>query len=216
MENALIVLFGLTMLYISATSRIQAHIKILSFQGLLLFLICIFSAGKANLISFIFLSFETLVIKTFVIPMFLTKILHQNQIYRDDEPHIPNFYSLVISSILLFAGFLISNINYQAFDGINPIYFGVSISVIIISLFLITVRRKVLTNIIDFIAMENGIFLLSLSVAKEMPLIVKLGVLLDIFIAVFILGLFINTINKAFEDLNVSKLSDLKDFECDD
>jgi len=216
MENALIVLFGLTMLYISAASRIKAHIKILSFQGFLLFLICYFTVEKTHLINFIFLIFETLVVKAILIPVFLTKILSRNEIYRDNDHHIPNFYSLVLASTLLFAGFLISNIHYQAFDGINPIYFGVSISVIIISLFLITARQKVLTNVIGFISMENGIFLLSLSVAKEMPMIVNLGALLDVFIVVFILGLLINKINEAFEDLNVSKLCDLNDSECDD
>lgn len=216
MENALIVLFGLTMLYVSATSRIQAHIKMLSLQGFLLFLICYFSVDRTNLINFMFLSFETLIIKTLVIPMFLTKILHKNQIYRDSEPNIPHFYCLVLTSTLLFGGFLISNIHYQAFNVINPIYFGVSISAIIISLFLITIRNKVLTNVIGFITMENGIFLLSLSVAKEMPIIVNLGALLDIFIAVFILGLLINRINESFEDLNIYKLSNLKDCEYDD
>ena len=64
--------------------------------------------------------------------------------------------------------------------------------------------------------MENGIFLLSLSVAKEMPILVNLGVLLDVFIAVYILGLFVNVINKEFKDLEVSNLSDLKDYEYND
>ena len=70
-----------------------------------------------------------------------------------------------------------------------------------------------LSNVINFITMENGIFLLSLAVAKEMPVIVNLGVLLDIFIAVFILGMLVKEINTEFEDLEVSQLSDLKDYE---
>lgn len=216
MENTLIVLFGLTMLYISATSRIKAHIKMLSFQGILLFLICYFGSEKNNLLNFVFLVFETLIIKTFLIPLFLTRVLNKNQIYRDTEPNMPHFYCLVSASTILFAGFLISSIHYQAFEVINPTYFGVSISAIIISLFLITARHKVLTNVIGFITMENGIFLLSLSAAKKIPIIVNLGALLDVFIAVFILGLLINRINEAFEDLNVCKLCHLKDYGCDD
>lgn len=213
MENALIILFGLTMLYMASTSRIKAYIKMLSFQGILLFLICYFGVEKNNLVTLIFLSFETLIVKAIVIPVFLRKILQKNRLYRDSEPHIPQFYSLVVASTILFTGFLISNIDYPALYLINPMYFGVSISVIIISLFLITVRHKVLTNVIGFITMENGIFLLSLSVAKEMPIVVNLGVLLDVFIAIFILGLLINRINEKFEDLSVCRLSDLKDCE---
>jgi len=213
MENALIILFGLTMLYMSATSRIKAYIKMLSFQGVLLFLICYAGFEKSDLANLIFLSFETLIVKAIIIPVFLRKILQKNQLYRDSEPHIPQFYCLVLSSAIFFAGFLISNIDYPALYLINPMYFGVSIAVIIISLFLITIKHKVLTDVIGFITMENGIFLLSLSIAKEMPFLVNLGVLLDIFIAVFILGLLINRINEKFEDLSVCRLSDLKDCE---
>ena len=96
---------------------------------------------------------------------------------------------------------------------VSPLCFGVSISVIIISLWLITIKHKIISSVIEFITMENGIFLLSLSVAKEMPVLVNLGVLLDVFIAVYILGLFVREIDKEFKDLEVSHLSELKDYE---
>ncbi|MDD3013256.1 MAG: hypothetical protein PHC34_06085 [Candidatus Gastranaerophilales bacterium] len=216
MINTLIVLFGLSMLYMAATSRIKAHIKMLSFQGLLLFFILFFGEDKTNLASFIFLSVETLLIKTFVIPSFLNDVLKKNEILRDSEPHIPNFYSLVIASIILFSGFIISNLHGQSFESITTLYFGVSISTILISLFFITTKKKILTHVIGYIMLENGIFLLSLSVAKEMPMIVNLGVLLDVFIAVFILGFLVNKIHVVFDELNISRLTDLKDCRDDD
>lgn len=215
MINMLIVIFGLTMLYMASTSRINAHIKMLSFQGFILFLILFMEQDKADIASLIFLSTETLLIKTIIIPIFLNKILRKNEIYRDSEPDIPNFYSLVIATVILFGGFIISNLHSQYFAGLTTMYFGVSISTILISLFLITTRKKLLTHVIAYIMMENGIFLLSLSVAKEMPIIVSLGVLLDIFIAVFILGFLVNKINVVFEELNISKLTNLKDCEDD-
>jgi len=200
----------------AATSRIKAHIKMLSIQGLILFLILFLDEDKTNLINLIFLSIETLLVKTILIPLFLTRILNKNEVFRDNEPHIPNFYSLVIASIMLFAGFMISNLHGQGFENVTALYFGVSISTILISLFLITTRKKILTHVIGYIMMENGIFLLSLSVAKEMPIIVNMGVLLDIFIAVFILGFLINKINNAFEELNICELCNLKDCDCND
>lgn len=216
MVNMLIVLFGLTMLYMAATSRIQAHIKMLSIQGLILFLILFLGEDKTNIASLIFLSVETLLVKSIIIPLFLNEVLKKNETFRDNEPHIPNFYSLVIASIMLFAGFIISNLHEQSFENITTLYFGVAISTILISLFFITTKKKILTHIIGYIMLENGIFLLSLSVAKEMPMIVNMGVLLDVFIAVFILGLLVNKINDVFEELNVCKLCNLKDCECDD
>lgn len=213
MENAFIILFGFTILYTAATSRLSAHINVLIFQGILLFLIGISGMNEFTLLNLLFISFETLIIKSIVIPKFLTGLLKRTKEYRDTEANIHHFYSLFISTVILFGGFMVSSVNFPAMKMINPLYFGVSIAVIIISLMLITIKHKVISNVIDFITMENGIFLLSLSVAKEMPLIVNLGVLLDLFIAVFILGLLVKHINTKFEDMEISHLSDLKDCE---
>lgn len=235
MENIFIILLGLSMIYIASTSRLAAHVNMLVAQGWLLFFVCmagfakepwfdfaIFSskesvlANSAHIWGFLFVVFETLVIKAYVIPWFLKKVIKKTQAHRDTDANIPHFYCLVISSIILFAGFLAANIAIPEFKIINPMYFGTSLAIIITSLWLITIKHKVLSNVIGFITMENGIFLLSLAVAKEMPVIVNLGVLLDLFIAVFILGLLVHEINQEFHDLEVSHLSDLKDYEYND
>ncbi len=213
MENAFIILFGFTMLYVAATSRLAAHVNVLVLQGILLFLICLFGMNEFSVLNLLFITIETLLVKSIVIPSFLGGLIKKTKEYRDTEANIHHFYSLFIATVIVFSGFLISNLNFPAMKLINPLYFGVSIAVIIISLILITIKHKVISNVIDFITMENGIFLLSLSVAKEMPMIVNLGVLLDLFIAVFILGLLIKHINSSFEDMEVSHLSDLRDCE---
>ncbi len=216
MVNGFIILFGLTMLYLAATSRIIAHIRLLIVQGILLFLICCCGAEHMNLLNFAFLTVETLIVKSIVIPAFLYKVLKKTHSNRDVAANIPHFYCLFIASIILLAGFLVSNYYVSSMKLISPIFFGVSVATIVISLWLITIKHKIISNVIEFITMENGIFLLSLSVAKEMPMLVNMGVLLDVFIAVYILGLFVNAINKEFKDLEVSNLSDLKDYEYND
>ena len=235
MENIFIMLLGLSMIYIASTSRLKAHINMLVAQGCLLFLICFTGfakepwfdfgiflnkdsllANSSHIIGLLFVFFETLLIKAYLIPWFLKKVLKKTHAHRDTEANIPHFYCLVISSFILFVGFLTANIAIPEFKIINPMYFGTSLAIIIISLWLITIKHKVISNVIGFITMENGIFLLSLSVAKEMPVIVNLGVLLDLFIAVFILGMLIREIDHEFHDLEVSHLSDLKDYEYND
>lgn len=217
LENAFIILFGLSMLYLATTSRIISHIRLLIGQGVLLFLICCFGHSEhTSLLNISFLTFETLIVKSIVIPWFLYRVLKKTNSNRDFAPNVPHFYCLVIASVILMAGFLTSNYLISFVKMISPIYFGVSVATIVISLWLITIKHKIISNVIEFITMENGIFLLSLSVAKEMPMLVNLGVLLDVFIAVYILGLFVNVINKEFKDLEVSNLSDLKDYEYND
>ena len=235
MENIFIILLGLSMIYIASTSRLIAHVNMLIAQGWLLFLVCfsgfdnapwfewttllnkdLFLQNLPHLWGLLFVIFETLVIKAYVIPWFLKKVIKKTHAHRDTDANVPHFYCLVISSVILFIGFLTANVTIPEFKLIDPMYFGVSLAIIIISLWLITIKHKVLSNVIGFITMENGIFLLSLSVAKEMPIIVNLGVLLDLFIAVFILGILIREIDHEFHDLEVSQLSDLKDYEYND
>ena len=216
MVNGFLILFGLTMLYLSATSRIVAHIRLLIAQGILLFLICCCGMEHIDKLNFAFLTVETLVVKAIVIPWFLYRVLKKTHSNRDVAANIPHFYCLVSSSVILLIGFLVSEYYVSSMKLISPMFFAVSAATIIISLWLITIKHKIISNVIEFITMENGIFLLSLSVAKEMPVLVNMGVLLDVFIAVYILGLFVNVINKEFNDLEVSNLSDLKDYENND
>ena len=216
MVNGFLILFGLTMLYLAATSRIIAHIRLLVVQGVLLFLICCCGMQHINILNFAFLTIETLIVKSLVIPAFLYKVLNKTHSNRDVAANIPHFYCLFIASLILIVGFLLSEYFVTSMKLISPMFFAVSVATIIISLWLITIKHKIISNVIEFITMENGIFLLSLSAVKEMPMLVNLGVLLDVFIAVYILGLFVNVINKEFKDLEVSNLSDLKDYEYND
>lgn len=213
MIKGLIILFGLTMLYLSTTSRLLAHIRAVALQGVLLFLICAFNFSHHNIANIIFLTVETLVVKAILIPLFLSKVVKKTRTNRDSDANIAHFYCLLISSIILFGGFMFCTIDIPSLAAIDTISFGIALSVIIISLWLITIKNKIMSNVIAFITMENGIFLLSLSTAKEMPILVNIGVLLDVFIAIYILGLFVSQINEELGDTEVAHLSDLKDCE---
>ena len=148
-----------------------------------------------------------------MIPWFLTKVAVKNNIRRDNNPAFPNFYTLVIATFILFSGFMIANIHSDYLKNVSNLYFGISIATIITSFLFIAIKKKLLSHIIGFAMLENGIFLLSLSVAKDMPWIVNVGVLLDIFVAVFILGLLVGEIGSIYENPEVGQLCNLKDFD---
>lgn len=204
------------MLYMSASSRLKSSINMLSLQGLLLFLIFNNLSEHAEIYNYLFLAFETLIIKMLVIPIFIWRVVKKNETFTDTEPSIPRFYSLVIATLILFFGFIFAAISKHHLLVTNPIPFGISISTIILSLFFITVRKKILTAIIGYTMMENGIFLLSLSIEKEMPLVVNAGVLLDLFVAVFILGFLVHRIDRTFDKDTMNVLVQLKDSDNND
>jgi hydrogenase-4 component E len=211
MSDVLIILLGTSMLYIFAASRIEAYIKTLALQGLLLFLLVIIDLHKINWLNIAFLILETLIIKTAVIPLFLLRVIRRNEIDREIDPSVPQLYSLMLASIIFIFGFVVAFWAARIEPGIQPLYFGMSIVLIVASLFLIVTRKRIITHILCYMMLENGIFLLSLSVANEMPMLVNLGVLLDLFVGIFLLVIFFNKIQSIYDGSHIDVLTELKD-----
>ena len=211
MTYILAVLIGATMLYASATPRIEAYVKILYIQGFLLFLMVAIEFGRIEMPTFIFLCIETLAFKAVILPLTLSGAVKKNEAYRDVEPGISHFFSLVASTAVFLAGFAITYLTQSQSAEISPLYFGVSLSIVVNGLLIVMLRKNVITHAIGYMMMENGIFLLSLSIAKRMPLVVDLGVLLDLFTGVFLLAIFAGKIGEVFADAEVDNLSKLKD-----
>ena len=211
MITLLILLFGFSILYTVTSSRTMAQINMLRVQGLLLCLITLTYHQEQELMMLLFLLLETFIVKTLLVPAFLKRVAVKNNIKIDSDPRFPHFYTLAISSFILLGGLLVSNIHSEHLKNVSTLYFGIAISTIIISFFFITTKKKLITHVIGFAMLENGIFLLSFSVAKEMPMIVSVGVLLDVFIAIFALGLLIGQFEIHHNNPEVCHLCGLKD-----
>lgn len=211
MNDIIIILLGATILYIFSVSRLEAYVKTLAVQGILLFLLVIMDIKEINWLNILFLSFETLILKGVIIPYFLLSVIRKNEISREIDPYISQFYSILIGSIIFIFGFLAAYWSSRLEAGIKPLYFGISIVMIISSLFLIINRKRIITHILCYMILENGIFLLSLSVANEMPMLVNLGVLLDLFVGIFLFAIFFNKIQQMYDGNKIDVLTELKD-----
>ncbi len=214
MSSFLIILLGTSMLYVFAVSRIEVYVKTLALQGFLLFLLVIIDIHEIAWLNVAFLSLETLVIKAIVIPVFLLRVIRKNEIGREVDPSISQFYSLLIACAIFISGFVaafwsstLPGIGAQ----IKPLYFGISIELIIASLFLIISRKRIITHILCYMMLENGIFLLSISVANEMPMLVNLGVMLDLFVGIYLFVIFFNKIQSMYDGNHIDVLTELKD-----
>lgn len=211
MSDVLIVLLGTSMLYVFAASRVEAFVKTLALQGFLLFLLVVTDIHDLFWLNIAFLVLETLVVKTVVIPVLLTAIIRRHDLAAETRPAVPQFFSLLIACAIFAFGFVAAFWAARMEPGVRPLYFGVSIALIIASLFLIVNRKNIFTHILCYMMLENGIFLLSLSVANEMPMLVNLGVLLDLFVGVYLLAVFFTRIQAAYEDGAIDALTHLKD-----
>lgn len=211
MIQFLVVLFAVTLLYVSITGRIETYIKLLFLQGLFIFLVVTIESPVLNSFNYIFLMVETLGFKTIIIPLILVKAVRKMGVRREVEPYILNFNSLLITTLIIICSFILAFMSLKYAPQIKPVHFAVSISAVLTGLFIIMSRKKIITHIVGFIIMENGIFLLSLSIAGEMPLVVNLGVLLDIFIGIFLLVMVLKRIHSTFDEIHIDNLTHLTD-----
>ena len=209
MINILLVIFAISLLYMGIANRLTTYINILALQGILLFGVSLIELIQINIINLIFILFETIVFKTIVIPIFLKNVIKKNNIMRETEPFLTYFMSIVIITSIIFGSFILSNV----IDVVHfrKMFFIVALSALFTGLFIIVSRKKVVTHIMGYMVIENGVFILSLSAGNKMPMLVNTGITLDIFVSILLLGVFVNRIGNTFEEMNVDNLTNLKD-----
>lgn len=211
MTPLLLLLFGLTLLYMSGTSRLEAMVKALSAQGAILFLVAVAAATHRDQATLALLALEALLAKAVIIPAFLLSVVRRHGIRRDTEPWMPHFYAMVAMTGLFCLGFTAAGWAQSAGAGVRPLPFGCAVFTILAGLFFIMTLRKVISHVVGFVVLENGIFLLALAAESELPRVVSLGVLLDLFVAVFLFGLIARKIHEFLDADDVAALSELKD-----
>ena len=209
MVNILLIIFTITLIYIAMANRLLTYIRIVAFQGVLLFGVAFIELIEINLANLVFVLLETIVIKAIAIPLFLKYILDKNNITREAEPFVSNFVSVVIITIIILGSFFLSNIVQDTH--VRKIFFIVAFSALFTGLYIIITRRKIITHVMGYMVLENGVFVLSLAVGSKMPMVVNTGILLDIFVSVILLGIFADKIGDVFEEQDVEQLRNLKD-----
>lgn len=209
MTNILLITFAITLVYMGMSNRLYGYISILGLQGVLLFGVAFIELIEINTLNLVFILLETIVFKTIAIPMFLNYIIKRNNITREAEPFLSNFISVVIITAIILGSFLLSNTISD--PHLRKIFFVVALSALFTGLFIITTRRKIITHVMGFLVIENGVFVLSLAVGSEMPMLVNTGILIDIFAGVLLLGIFANKIGDVLKEQDVEQLRNLKD-----
>ncbi|HAQ66031.1 MAG TPA: hypothetical protein DCR43_09310 [Bacteroidales bacterium] len=209
MSDILLILFLITLIYIGVANRLFTYISVLAIQGILLFGIAFIELIEINTLNLIFVLLETIVFKTIAIPFFMRRVIKRNNIKREAEPFISNFVSVVIITAIILSSFLLSNTLHD--KHLQKMFFVVAISALFTGMYIIASRRKVITHVMGFLIIENGVFILSLAVGNEMPMLVNTGILLDIFVSVLLLGIFVNKIGDVIKDHDVDFLTNLKD-----
>jgi len=209
MTDILLIALAMSLLYISIANRLFTYLNILVFQGFILFGVTYLTLTKINGINLILIMLETIVFKAVAVPWFINYVINRNGITREAEPYLPNFVSLIIVTFITIATIILSSSIKD--PNLDKTFFVVALSTIFTGLYLIVTRKKIITHVIGYIIIENGVFVLSLAVGNEMPMLVNLGIMLDIFASVLILGVFFNRIGDLLKNPDIDHLRNLKD-----
>ena len=209
-EFIVTLLLVVTLLRISISGRLEVYIKMLSVQGLLLFSLVFFTVSHESYVTMAVAIIETLLLKAIFVPFYLNKVIKENNIKRETEPYVPHIFSLLMVSLGIGLSLAAAFYMKREIPEVKIVLLGSGIAMILCGMFVILSRKKIITHVMGYCVLENGIFLLSLSAAKELPVIVSLGVALDAFIWVLLAGLLVKVIRTELKSQSIDELKGLK------
>ena len=205
---SLIILYTLTLIYLSIADRFRNHASILAIQGLLLFGIAIARMHEFHPVEMSFIIVETLVFKAIVIPAILLHVIHKTKINRIHSSS-SQFGALTMSIVALVASCTITY--YMADSRTDMIFFGVALYALLSGLILIVMRKRIFAHLVGFLVIENGVFLFSMAIGVELPMLINLAIMLDILISILILGMFLRRLDNDIHTDETDAITSIKD-----
>lgn len=205
---SLIILYTLTLIYLSIADRFRNHASILAIQGLLLFGIAIARMHEFRPVEMSFIIVETFVFKAIVIPAILLHVIHKTKINRIHSSS-SQFGALTMSIVALVASCTITY--YMADSRTDMIFFGVALYALLSGLILIVMRKRIFAHLVGFLVIENGVFLFSMAIGVELPMLINLAIMLDILISILILGMFLRRLDNDIHTDETDALTSIKD-----
>ncbi len=210
LADPLLVVILLLNFMVLGTSRMRAVIRGSAAQGAALAGVALVSRGSITWESAL-VAVGAALLKAGLIPWMLLRALRDVAIRREVEPHIG-----YIPSLLAGAGGTAAAIVFARTLPLTPAHLGsllvpTSLSTVLTGFILLTTRRKAVTQVVGYLVLENGVFIMGLTLVEAMPFLVELGALLDLLVGVFVMGIIINHIHREFASLDTTRLSQLKE-----
>jgi hydrogenase-4 component E len=191
-------------------SRLGACIQAVAVQALVIGALALLAQKDPGFWTIVLVAAAT-ALKAGVLPALLRRAMRETGVVREIDPLVGYTLSILIGTGLFVLSLLAARPLQVPFAaGVRFLVPG-TLFTLLTGLFLIVSRRKAITQVLGFVTMENGIYLFGVAFAVHEPWLVQTGVLLDVFAAVFIMGIMICHINREFDHIDTDRLSNLKD-----
>jgi len=210
MTDLILVLVMLTNLKLLSSSRLGSKIRVAAAQGVMLGLLPVLAHTHEMSLQLAALAVVTIALKGVVFPWLLFRALREAEITREVEPYVGYITSILIGLAALAASFWLGGRLPIATVEPTSLLVPSSLFSILAGLFLIIARKRAINQVLGFLVLENGIYTFGVGIVAVTPFLVELGVLLDAFVAVFVMGIAVYHINREFDHIEVNQLDRLK------
>ncbi|NTV94616.1 MAG: formate hydrogenlyase [Thiobacillus sp.] len=153
----------------------------------------------------------TLVLKVIAMPWFFYRLVRRLDVDREVEPMINIPTTMLIGIVLVIFAFNLALPISQMSGTVTRATLGIAMACVLLAFLMMITRSKAIPQVIGFLAMENGLFFAATSASYGMPLVVEMGVALDVLVGVFVLGIFFFQIRETFDSLDLKHMEKLKE-----
>src|SRR5713226_5185471 len=205
---ALLLLIAFAML---TQRRVLSLINLFAWQGLVLSLSTLTVAYSTHQNHLYYSALLTLVLKVLLLPWILHRLIRRLNVKWDVETLINIPTTMLVGIVLVILAFNLAAPISQLAGTVTRAGLGIALASILLSFLMMITRSKAVPQVIGFLAMENGLFFAATSATYGMPLLVELGIGLDVLVGTFIFGIFFFHIREQFDSLDIHHLEKLKE-----
>ena len=209
----LLLVAGLS-LGIVATSRLASCVQASALQGVALSLLPLALWGGAldrHLVPVVLMSLGALAVKAVVIPILLSRAIREANVRREVEPFISLHFSVLVAAVLVGFSFWLATVLVLPRPAPSTLVVPVAFATLLVGFLVLVSRRQAVTQVVGYLMLENGVFIFGQTLVEEIPFAVELGILLDLLVGVFVMGIAIYHISREFDHIDTEQLSALKD-----
>jgi len=205
---ALLLLISFAML---SQRRIVGLVTLFAWQGAALSLSTALVAWSTGQHHLYWSAALTLGLKVIAMPWFFFRLVKKLDVDRDVEPMINIPTTMLIGIVLVIFAFNLALPISQISGTVTRSTLGIAMASVLLAFLMMITRSKAIPQVIGFLAMENGLFFAATSATYGMPLVVEMGVALDVLVGVFVLGIFFFQIRETFDSLDLKHMEKLKE-----
>jgi len=213
MRGNLNLLIGLAMglnLLALGSSRLPSLIRAAAVQGMVIGVLPLLLEEELGwLIASV--AMGTVVIKGLVIPSLLQRALRAANIDREVQPLIGFIPSLLLGAAATLGAVVLAGVLPLRREDAGTLLVAGAFATLVSGFLLLMGRNKAIAQVCGYLILENGIYLFGLLLLRATPLIVEAGILLDLTVAVFVIGIIVDRIQRAFDSLDTRKLTALRE-----